>query len=443
MPKRIPIGKKLSGVLFWSIISAAFIGPGTVTTASKAGASFGTSLLWALLFSTIATIILQESAARITIATNKNLGEVIVLKYQNAQKWRIPLLLFLGIFIGCSAYEAGNILGAVGGLQLLSTIHPAFFIILLSVTAGLLLWFGTYRSIANVMGIIVALMGIIFLIAAFSSEILFSQIIKSAFIPVIPGGSSLLIISLIGTTIVPYNLFLASGISQGQNIREMRFGIILAVLIGGIISMAILVSGTLVTGEFSFEAIAISLESSFGAFGRSLFALGLFAAGFTSTITAPLAAAITGKSLLSSSSNNWSIHSWSFRAIWMIVIALGLFFGLSGVKPIPAIILAQAANGILLPFFTSFLFLVMNDYSMLEKKYTNGMILNLVMLLIVGVTAFLGFDNVLKVMTNTFRITLFAEYSQWISVGASFLVIIILTFLWLNNYYKPGNTFED
>ncbi|MCB0548279.1 MAG: divalent metal cation transporter, partial [Phaeodactylibacter sp.] len=74
MPKAISIRQGLSSVLFWSIISAAFIGPGTVTTAAKAGASFQLQLIWALAFSIFATIILQEAAARITLASGKNLG---------------------------------------------------------------------------------------------------------------------------------------------------------------------------------------------------------------------------------------------------------------------------------------------------------------------------------------------------------------------------------
>ena len=41
---------------------AAFIGPGTVTTASKAGAEYGFALMWALLFSVLATLVLQELA---------------------------------------------------------------------------------------------------------------------------------------------------------------------------------------------------------------------------------------------------------------------------------------------------------------------------------------------------------------------------------------------
>ena len=68
------MGKGSAGLLLWSIIPAAFIGPGTVTTCSKAGASFGLALVWALTFSIIATMVLQEAAARITIAPAKHWG---------------------------------------------------------------------------------------------------------------------------------------------------------------------------------------------------------------------------------------------------------------------------------------------------------------------------------------------------------------------------------
>lgn len=428
MAKTIRFGNRLSSVLFWSIISAAFIGPGTVTTASKAGAAFGTSLLWALLFSTIATIILQEAAARITIATGKNLGEIIVTKYQGARKWRIPLLLFLAIFIGCAAYEAGNILGAVAGMHLISSVSSPVLIIIISLLAGLLLWFGTYRVIANIMGLVVALMGIVFVIAAFSIDISIGQLFNSIVIPKAPEGSALLIISLVGTTIVPYNLFLASGISQGQDVREMRFGIILAVLIGGIISMSILIVGTQISGEFSFAKIANGLSRSFGTLGNVLFAVGLFAAGMTSSITAPLAAAITGQSLLSRPQDDqWTIKSFRFRIIWIIVILFGLFFGLTGVKPIPAIILAQAANGILLPLFTVFLFLVMNDHGLIPPGFRNSKIINTMMLLIVGITTILGLNNLLKAFSALIDSAWISQYGYYFSVSLAILLVIVLS----------------
>nr|WP_237712996.1 divalent metal cation transporter [Alishewanella agri] len=54
-----------------TLVTAAFIGPGTVVTASLAGANFGYALLWALLFSVLATLILQEMAARLGIVTGR------------------------------------------------------------------------------------------------------------------------------------------------------------------------------------------------------------------------------------------------------------------------------------------------------------------------------------------------------------------------------------
>ena len=69
--------KRLASILVWSAISAAFIGPGTVTTAARAGAGFGLALLWAVVFSTAACFLLQEASARVTIATGRPLGQVI------------------------------------------------------------------------------------------------------------------------------------------------------------------------------------------------------------------------------------------------------------------------------------------------------------------------------------------------------------------------------
>ena len=56
------------------MIAAAFIGPGTVTVCSIAGAQYGPVLLWALLFSTLATAVLQESSARLGLVTQRGLA---------------------------------------------------------------------------------------------------------------------------------------------------------------------------------------------------------------------------------------------------------------------------------------------------------------------------------------------------------------------------------
>ena len=59
------------------LVAAAFIGPGTVTLCSIAGLDYGFSLLWALVLSVFATIVLQEMSARLGIISKKGLSEVI------------------------------------------------------------------------------------------------------------------------------------------------------------------------------------------------------------------------------------------------------------------------------------------------------------------------------------------------------------------------------
>lgn len=405
MPKLVSFKKNILSVLFWSIIAAAFIGPGTVTTASKAGASFGLGLLWALVFSIIATVILQEAAARITIASGKSLGEIISLKYQKGSNQRLKIMIFLAVAFGCAAYQAGNMLGAISGIDLVSDLNLKIWTLVLGIICAFLLWIGNLKIIANTLGLIVALMGAAFIYVAFQSEIGFGEVISNAIIPNFPDGSSLLIIGLIGTTIVPYNLFLASGISKGKDIRDMRIGITIAVIIGGLISMAIMMAGTQVTGEFSFQALADTLGSKIGNWAAVFFGFGLFAAGMSSSITSPLAAAITARSLFGQENPKWSPTSKNFRLVWGTILLIGLGFGISGIKPIPAIILAQAINGALLPIVAIFLMLAVNDRELLTDKYVNSSLTNVIMLLIVGVTSFLGMNNFMKAIMTTFSIS--------------------------------------
>ncbi|MEM6380273.1 MAG: Nramp family divalent metal transporter, partial [Bacteroidota bacterium] len=363
MAKTLSWSKGLSSILFWSIISAAFIGPGTVTTAASAGASFGIGILWALVFSIIATIVLQEAAARITIASGKNLGEIISLKFQGSGQ--LQWFLFLSVAFGCAAYQAGNLLGAISGLLLFEPLNRAVATLGLALFCFLLLWIGNYKIIARLLGLVVALMGILFIYVATYSAYNGIEILQSAITPQLIEGSSLLIISLVGTTIVPYNLFLASGISKGQDVQEMRLGLVIAIIIGGLISVAIMLAGTQIDGSFSFEALAETLSERVGKWGTVFFGLGLFAAGLSSSITAPLAAAVAGQSLLGKNRKQWENQGRNFRMVWMGILGIGLTLALLDVKPIPAIILAQAINGALLPIVAIFLFMVANDKQIL------------------------------------------------------------------------------
>ncbi len=399
--------KRLINILFWSVISAAFIGPGTITTASKAGAEFGFDLLWALVFSIIACLVLQEAVARVTIRSGINLGQAIRNHYQGRSSFTLILILVVGaIIIGSAAYETGNLLGAVAGLEILFPVKTPILVLLIGLFAVLALSLPSLRNIARLMGFVVAIMGISFLTTAILLKPDLGEIIKGSFIPSLPktSGAGLLILGLIGTTVVPYNLFLGSGIAQeSQTVKEMRFGLSIAVIFGGLISMSVLVVGSFVSGPFSYEALVNTLDRELGSWIVIVFAIGMFAAGITSAITAPLASAITARSLFSGDyPEKWSHRSINFIASWGIVLLTGIILGMLGFKPIPAIILAQALNGLILPFISIFLVFVINNPKIMGHDSLNSIFSNILMLAIVWVTIVLGIMNLSNAMTQVF-----------------------------------------
>lgn len=398
-------------ILFWSVLSAAFIGPGTITTAASAGSGFSFTLLWALAFSTIACIILQEASARLTLASGKNLGEAMKHRFKESFTGRMTgHLVLVSILLGCAAYEAGNILGGVAGASLIFDVSTILLTLFIGSAAFLLLWFGSTKVIAQSLGGIVAIMGICFLSTAILMQPSFSSILYSAFVPRLPNGSEILIIGLIGTTVVPYNLFLGSGIKHTQNLKEMRISLGTAVVLGGIVSMAVLIVGSSISGEFTYRALGNSLGNTLGNWASLFFGAGLFAAGLSSALTAPLAAALTARGFLGKEDDqNWKDGGKYIRAVWGAVLAIGVIFGVLRVQPIPAIILAQALNGIILPFVTIFLLLVMNDASLLKKSSVNSHAYNLLMGIIVFSTLVIGLTNLAKALNNIIDVALVNE----------------------------------
>ena len=389
--------KRLATVLLWSVIAAAFIGPGTVTSAASAGAEFGYSLLWALLFSTIACLVLQEASGRLTVVSGKNLGQALGARYPRGWRRFAVLALVLGaVVVGCAAYEAGNILGGAAGAMLSLSWSAQRVAVATVAVAALLLWFNSPQRVATMLSLLVATMGVAFLFTAVRLAPAGSEVLAGLLRPTLPEGSTLLAIALVGTTVVPYNLFLGSGLARGQTLAQLRFGLAIAVLFGGLISMAVIVVGAALHGGFGFSELADVLVERLGPWARGTLGAGLFAAGLSSAVTAPLAAAITARSVLGDGDETrWADGSWRFRSVWGGVLAVGLVFGVSGIRAVPVIILAQALNGVLLPVVAVFLFVAVNDAAVMGSA-RNGVGSNLVMGLVTAVTILLGTSGVLR-----------------------------------------------
>ena len=367
-----------------AIVTAAFIGPGTITTASIAGAKFGYSLIWAMVFSIFATVVLQEMSARIGIVTRKGLGSALREQFTNPiAKYGSIFLVVSAIGIGCAAYETGNILGGALGLEAISGISMNVWGPIMGIGGYILLKTGNYKFVEKFLIGLVVLMSATFITTAIVVAPDWSEILKGMFIPSVPKGSVFLIMALVGTTVVPYNLFLHSSAVQerwkdASGLKESRSDIFLSIILGGLISIAVIITAS---AAFFGTNIAInnagdmakSVEPLLGSWAKYFFAFGLFAAGLSSTITAPLAAAYATAGAMGWKSD---FKDKKFEAIWTTVILIGIIFSAVGLKPLSAIIFAQAANGILLPVIAIFLLYAMNNKKRLGK-YVNSPLTNI------------------------------------------------------------------
>jgi manganese transport protein len=405
-------------IVFWSVISAAFIGPGTVTTALKSGAFFQLDLLWAILFSILACYVLQEAASRITIATGFDLPAIIASRFGKKGILNMHHLLIFCIIFGCMAYQAGNLTGTMAGLEMITYIPQAWMLVFLYGISFFFLWNGQIRIISVFLGMLVGIMTLIFVFLAYRVHPGFTAILNHLLIPRIPKNSAVYVIALIGTTIVPYNLFLGSGISHGQRLPDTRFGLGSAILIGGIITLTVLISGTLLSTDFSFMGVYSLLVNRIGSWAGTGFALGLFAAGLSSSITAPLAAAITVKSMIRKLAKNKNQEVWYFRGTWMSVLSIGALFSLLEYQPDVLIVAAQAINGLILPLVAFYLYVLINDRRILPEKFRNKPWYNFCMLLVTAVTIFLGFYHFLGVI-----IRFFSDQSHLIPQSAFSLIM--------------------
>jgi manganese transport protein len=396
--------KRLLNILFWSVIAAAFIGPGTVTTAARAGSDFRFALAWALLFSVVACLVLQEASGRITVLTGKELGEAIRGRFAGSGWGRsVPILAAIGIILGCAAFEAGNLLGGVAGLGLIIDASPGTLTVIAGLAAGILLATGNTRWIARIAGSLVAVMGVAFLATAIRLGPDIGELLRGLLVPSIPLGGTVLVLGLVGTTVVPYNLFLGSALARDCRIEEMRWGLAVAVIGGGIISLGVLVVGSALGGGLEYERLAAVLGDRLGRGAGVSLAIGLFAAGFTSAVTAPLAAALTARSLLGGKDDpKWAENALRYRLVWIGVLVTGMAFGIADVRPIPVIILAQAFNGLLLPLVAVFLWIAMNDRDLLGEG-VNSRLQNLIMGVVVLVCVGLGLRGVMAAVSGAIR----------------------------------------
>lgn len=400
-----------SRAVVWSLIAAAFIGPGTVTTAARAGSEGGWGYLPFVILAAFAGFLLMEMAARLTLVSGQTLGQILGTR----RRW-LAISCFVAVLLGCVAYQAGNLVGALGGLQLILGLDR-WWVLVLAAAAAVVLWPGETKWIARSLAGVVTLMAVVFIVAA--GQLLFSGTSLSGNELVRTGT----VIGLVGTTIVPYNFFLAAGLSKGQLLGDMRTGLLLSFFVGGIITMGIVLVGSVATSFTNFADLARTLDAVLGDWSKVVLGIGLFAAGFSSAVTAPLAAAIAGRELLVREPGADSpVKKARFRMIWGGVLLIGVVVGLLKIDIITIILAAQVANGLLLPLVAAIVLVFANDRSLL-KDNVNAHWQNVAGWL---VASFLAYKN-LELLLGKF---LESGVGWWVEVLTIVYALILIFFIY-------------
>ena len=401
--------KKIKNIGPGLIITSAFIGPGTVTLCSLSGIEFGYSLIWCVIFSILATCYLQELSSRLGIISRKGLGDVLKENKNQLIKNSSYLLIVLSLFIGNTAYESGNISGTVMGLETFlgsgiidnSSASVNIYPILIGIILVGIILVGSYNVFEKLLIGLVFTMSITFIITAILSKPSLGDLI-SGLKPSVNDTNYLYVIGLIGTTVVPYNLFLHSYLAKEKwkTIEDYKFSIpdtIISILIGGIISISIIITAAsnnhLINGSSIKNAIDLGsqLTPYLGNFSKYFISIGLFSAGITSSITAPIATSYALSGIFNYKAE-WKDKK--FKTVAIVIILFGVLFSSINYNPIIIIKLAQFINGLFLPLISIFLLWAVNQKEIMGN-YINSISYNLLGIIIIMVSILIGLKSLL------------------------------------------------
>ena len=384
------------------LVVGSFIGPGTVTSATSAGAGYGYALLWTVVFSVIAVVVMQEMAARLGIVTQNGLAEELVkdLSDRPPLKWFMVILVAAAITLGGFAYMGGDLTGTAIGLSAITGIPSNIIAPIWGCCVLVLINIGdAVKSLEKLLSICVTIMAIVFVVTMIVVKPDLGELLTGV-VPTVPEGSMLTCVSLIGTTVVPYNMFIhaTSARKTWHDPKELplaRFDTTISMIIGGIITGSIMVTaGTVMRGMEVNSAIdmAVQLEPTLGDFSVPFLGLGLIAAGVSSAVITPL-----GVSYVLAGLFGWEMSKKDKRFFWtnIAVVVAGIIVAATGFNPIAIIMTAQAVNGVFLPIIV-FTLVYVTSRQRVMGKYKNSMIRNVLGAGVFLISLIIGVNSVIS-----------------------------------------------
>jgi NRAMP (natural resistance-associated macrophage protein)-like metal ion transporter len=353
--------------------------PGGILTYSQAGAKYGYALLWTLIPTTIALIVVQEMAARMGAATGKGLSDLI------REEFGLRMTFFTMLVLGLADF--GTIMAEFAGIASGMSVFGVSKYIAVPL-GGALVWYvivrGSYRPIERIL-ILFSFVYIAYPISAFFAHPDWHTALVKTLVPEFRTDSAYItmMIGLIGTTITPWMQFYlqASIVEKGVSRKDYwltRLDVIFGCIVTDVIAFFIVVAcaATLFKsghGEINDAAeAAIALKPFAGQFASLLFGVGLVNASLLSAAILPLATAYNvceGMGFESGVDRRFS-EAPIFYSLYTFLIALGAGSVLIPQLPLlKVILLSQVANGVLIPFVLIFMLLLVNRKTLMGDMH--------------------------------------------------------------------------
>ena len=364
------------------LVTVGFIDPGNWASNFAAGSEYGYTLLWVVTLSTIMLIALQHNVAHLGIVTGLCLSEAAV-KY--SPKWAGRPIVVSAILASISTSLA-EILGGAIALQMLFGISIPTGAVLTTVATLIMLFTNSYKKMERAIIGFVSMIGLSFIYELFLVDVHWPSALEGAFVPSVPEGSLMIIMSVLGAVVMPHNLFLHSEIVQSREIhlegderiqhmlKYEFFDTLFSMIVGWAINsaMILLAATTFFAHGQHVEELAQAqamLHPLLGHNAANIFATALLLAGISSTITSGMAAGSIFSGLFGESYNAKDTHS-IVGIVLSLGIALLLIFFIG--DPFKGLIVSQMFLSIQLPF-TMFLQISLTSSSRVMGKYANSL----------------------------------------------------------------------
>ena len=471
--------KEFISLLYWTMLAACTVGPGTVVTCARAGSEYGLSLIWTLIFATVLAYTLLEGTARLTIVSGMSLGQCLRVKYNNMAKIYnhalICWLVAISVFFGNTMYECNNFAGGISAILAIpgadnSTALRVSCCVGYAVIVLALLYWDKTDKLGVFLGIVLIGMAVLFLIVVIKMDVDWSGLGKG-FLPNIPvkrehaSEPTDMVLSLVSTTAIGFNLFLGGSMAEGKDLKSAQRGIGFSTFSAFLVSALILIvgSGNFENGstdEFDISDISDAISGFFGTAGVVIYAMGFISAALSSMLTVALGAALTADSLFTDKENIQSqdmkekgitnqsyqkdselapkteledtqsketqgqtLPRWIYLGIMFVMVIISTVLISADVDRKFVILIAQVVNGILLPFFCICLLLCINDKSFMAQSPQKGWS-NVFLSLTVTITLFLAFNVVIQKVFGS-SVEVYVKFG--IAAGLALVTMVVLS----------------